>query len=262
MLVGLPSAATADRDRGIAACEAQDWPTAARELAPEEPTTTDVEVVRCLAFMHFAGDALRRDAHASFVLWKRVADLGNDEAQETVGFFYLDSVGTERDLKLAEVYFLRAAAQGNMNAMADLSLYYWLGFIGGGPDYEKSIHWTTKLAEIGHLPSQLELMRIYSRGDHVAEDDKQALGWALKAAKQDSVAAYMFLGAALADGRGVARDPVEAYKWFNVAALHRENQQALEAAKRRDEIARQLSGDQIKEAQRLSFDWRLTAKPQ
>jgi TPR repeat protein len=262
MLIVPVSDALADRDRGIAACEEQDWATAARELAPEEPTTTDVEVVRCLAFMHFAGDALSRDAHASLMLWKRVADLGNDEAEETVGFFYLDSVGTERDLKLAEVYFLRAAAKGNMNAMADLSLYYWLGFIGGGPDYEKSVHWTTKLAEIGHLPSQLDLMRIYSRGDHVAEDDKQAVTWALKAAKQDSIAAYMFLGDALAEGRGIARDPVEAYKWFNLAALHRESAVAVEATRRREEVAKDLTAEQVKQAQRLAFDWRLTAKPQ
>ena len=261
-VAGFAPAAAADRDKGLAACEAQDWTTAGRELAPEEPTTTDDEVVRCLADMRFSGYGLPRDAQKGFALWKRMADLGDDEAEETVGFFYLDSVGTERDLKLAEDYFLRSAAQGNMKAMADLSLYYWLGFIGGGPNYEKSLQWTTRLAALGDLHSQIELVHVYARGDHVAQDDKQAVAWALKAAKQDSVDAYLFLGPALAEGRGIAADPVQAYKWFNLAAFHRESAQAADAAKRRDEIAKALTADQIKEAQRLSFEWRLTARPQ
>ena len=89
--------AAADRDRGIAACESQDWETAARELAPEEATTTDPEVVHCLADMHFSGLGLPRDAQKAFSLWKRIADLGNDDAEETVGDFYLDGEGGTGD---------------------------------------------------------------------------------------------------------------------------------------------------------------------
>ncbi len=254
--------AAADRDRGIAACESQDWETAARELAPEEATTTDPEVVRCLADMHFSGLGLSRDAQKAFSLWKRIADLGNDDAEETVGFFYLDGEGTARDTRLAEDYFLRSAKQGNPKAMSDLSLYYWLGFIGCCPDRQKSLYWTAKLADSGDVAAAMELVRIYSSGDGVAEDDKQALAWALKAAKEDSVEAYLFLGSAMAEGRGTGKNPLEAYKWFDLAAFHHENPKSAEAARRRDAIAAGLSPDQIKQAQQLAFDWRLTARPQ
>ena len=254
--------AAADRDRGIAACEAQDWETAARELAPEEATTTDPEVVRCLADMHFSGLGLSRDAQKGFSLWKRIADLGNDDAEETVGYFYLDGEGTARDPKLAEEYFLRSAKQGNPKAMSDLSLYYWLGFIGCCPDRQQSLYWTAKLADFGDVASAMELVRIYSSGDGVAEDDKQALAWALKAAKEDSVEAYLCLGGAMAEGRGTGKNPLEAYKWFDLAAFHHESPKAAEAARRRDAIAAGLSPDQIKQAQQLAFDWRLTARPQ
>jgi len=254
--------AAADRDRGIAACESQDWETAARELAPEEATTTDPEVVHCLADMHFSGLGLPRDAQKAFSLWKRIADLGNDDAEETVGYFYLDGEGTARDTKLAEEYFLSSAKQGNPKAMSDLALYYWLGYIGCCPDRQKSLYWTAKLADSGDVAAAMELVRIYSTGDGVAEDDKTAVAWALKAAKEDSMEAYLFLGNATAEGRGTEKNPVEAYKWFDLAAFHHESSKASEAARRRDAIAAGLTPDQIKQAQHLAFDWRLTARPQ
>jgi TPR repeat protein len=254
--------AVADRDRGVAACEAQDWETAARELAPEEATTTDPEVVHCLADMHFSGFGLARDSQKAFSLWKRIAELGNDDAEETVGFFYLDGEGTARDTKLAEQYFLRSAKQGNPKAMSDLSLYYWLGFIGCCPDRQKSLYWTAKLADLGDVAAAMELARIYANGDSVAKDDKTALAWALKAAKQDSVEAYLFLGNAMERGLGAEKDPIEAYKWFNLATFHRESPKAAEAARRRDAIAASLTPDQIKQAQHLALEWRLTARPQ
>lgn len=254
--------AAADRDRGIAACEAQDWETAARELAPEEATTTDPEVVHCLADMHFSGLGLVRDSKKAFSLWKRIADLGNDDAEETVGFFYLDGEGTARDTKLAEEYFLRSAKQGNPKAMSDLSLYYWLGFIGCCPDRQQSLYWTAKLADFGDVAAAMELVRIYATGDSVAKDDKIAFAWALKAAKQDSVDAYLFLGNAREQGLGAEKNPVEAYKWFNLAAFHRESPKAAEAARRRDAIAAGLTADQVRQAQQLAFEWRLSARPQ
>ncbi len=254
--------AAADRNRGVAACETQDWETAARELAPEEATTTDPEVVHCLADMHFSGLGLSRDSKKAFSLWKRIADLGNDDAEETVGFFYLDGEGTVRDTKLAEDYFLRSAKQGNPKAMSDLSLYYWLGYIGCCPDRQKSLYWTTKLADFGDVAAAMELVRIYGSGDSVAKDEKTALAWALKAAKQDSVEAYLFLGNAMELGLGAAKNPVEAYKWFNLATFHRESARAAEAQRRRDVIAAGLTPDQIKQAQHLAFEWRLTARPQ
>jgi len=41
-----------------------------------------------------------------------------------------------------------------------------------------------------------------------------------------------------------------------------ENPKAAEAARRRDAIAANLTPDQIKQAQHLAFDWRLSARPQ
>jgi len=64
------------------------------------------------------------------------------------------------------------------------------------------------------------------------------------------------LGYMYAHGQGVAQDFAEAYLWLSVAAA----QGGADAADNRDDIARQMTPDQIAEAQRLARDWK--AKPE
>jgi hypothetical protein len=54
-----------------------------------------------------------------------------------------------------------------------------------------------------------------------------------------------------ATGRDVAADLVVAHKWFNLAAA-RGNASALA---RRIEVAREMSAEQIAEAQKLAREW-------
>ena len=255
MLAVAMSEARAGRTEGLAACHAGEWKIAARELLPEEATTTDSAVVRCLADLYFAGLNVPRDPQRAFGLWKRLADLGNDEAQDMVGYFYLDGVGTDRDPGKAEQLFLRSAEQGNQNAMSELSLYYSLGFIGCCPDQQKAMYWTMRLAALGNLQAEVELVRAYSRGEGVRRDDKQAVRWALRAAEQDSEEAYLFLGYATKQGSGTERNLVEAYKWFGIAAAHTQAAEVAEAVRERDEIAGHLTAAELQQAQHLALEW-------
>ena len=59
------------------------------------------------------------------------------------------------------------------------------------------------------------------------------------------------LGMLYATGRDVAADLVAAHKWFNLAAA-RGNAAAM---KRRVELAREMSAEQVAEAQRLAREW-------
>jgi uncharacterized protein len=59
------------------------------------------------------------------------------------------------------------------------------------------------------------------------------------------------LGMLYATGRDVVADLVAAHKWFNLAAA-RGNAAAM---KRRVELAREMSGEQVAEAQRLAREW-------
>jgi TPR repeat protein len=59
------------------------------------------------------------------------------------------------------------------------------------------------------------------------------------------------LGMLYATGRDVAADLVTAHKWFNLAAARG----SAAALRRRIELAREMSCDQVAEAQKLAREW-------
>ncbi len=71
------------------------------------------------------------------------------------------------------------------------------------------------------------------------------------AAGSGAAEALFDLGLAYSTGREVDQDLVNAHKWFNLAAL-KGNSAAREY---RSEIARELSSDQVAEAQRRAREW-------
>ena len=70
-------------------------------------------------------------------------------------------------------------------------------------------------------------------------------------AQAGSADALFELGMLYATGRDVVADLVVAHKWFNLAAS-RGNAAALT---RRIELAREMSGEQVAEAQKLAREW-------
>jgi TPR repeat protein len=53
-------------------------------------------------------------------------------------------------------------------------------------------------------------------------------------------------------GEGVAQDYVEAHKWYNLAAAQGEKI----ASNNRDSIAKEMTPEQIAEAQKLAREWK------
>lgn len=62
---------------------------------------------------------------------------------------------------------------------------------------------------------------------------------------------YFELGVNYSCGRKVDADLVEAHKWFNIAAMRGD----VEAARRRQEIAAEMSAFEIAAAQRRAREW-------
>jgi uncharacterized protein len=62
---------------------------------------------------------------------------------------------------------------------------------------------------------------------------------------------YYELGVNYSCGRKVDADLVEAHKWFNIAAMRGD----VEAARRRQEIATEMSAFEIAAAQRRAREW-------
>ena len=76
-------------------------------------------------------------------------------------------------------------------------------------------------------------------------DDSEALRWLRLAAEQGHQLAQNNLGARYATGDGVEREIVTAYVWFSKAAAQGDRK----AGKNRDSMAREMTEEQMKEAQ-------------
>jgi TPR repeat protein len=164
----------------------------------------------------------RGDYAAALQMWRRLAENGDAQAQNTVGDMY-----ATRRARLSQ---------------------------GSGEDSEAA-KWYLKAAEQGFAPAQSNLGRIYYEGLGVPRDLAEAAKWRRKAADQGYAEAQAWLGKHYRDGEGVPQDDVQAYLWFDLAAPTPIGI-AFDAGRSRDRLAARMTPDQLAEARRLVRAWK------
>jgi TPR repeat protein len=107
-------------------------------------------------------------------------------------------------------------------------------------------------ADQGDAVAQHNLGLKYHTGEGVPQDDEEAVRWYRLAADQGLAVAQSMLSFMYATGRGVPQDDTLAHMWCNLAASNGFD----EAAKNRDLIAKEMTPEQIAEAQRLAREWK------
>src|SRR2546425_640274 len=108
-------------------------------------------------------------------------------------------------------------------------------------------------AEKGDAQSLFELGTSFSFGNlGVAKDEVEAAKWYRKAAEQNDASAQYDLGLCYDNGNGVVKDEIEGYKWFLLAAA-----QGHENAKKNMAIIESwLTRQQIAEGQKLASNFK------
>lgn len=94
--------------------------------------------------LYFVGERLPSDWYEAFRLWLPLAEAGDAKAQYNIGRCYSRGDGTDKDLKKAEEWYLKAAAQNEPRSHHNLSLDY-----SDLQEAEKSATWHKKAVEIG-----------------------------------------------------------------------------------------------------------------
>ena len=95
---------------------------------------------------------------------------------------------------------------------------------------------------------------LYANGQGVPQDYKAAVRWYRLAAEQGHAGAQVNLGGMYKTGKGVTKDYVHAYTWYSIAAANGYD----DAATNRDNLAREMTPDQMAEAQRFAREWMAT----
>jgi len=118
-------------------------------------------------------------------------------------------------------------------------------------DYQKAIGMFKTYAEQGHGLSQYMVGIMTEQGQGTEPDAKTAFNWYMNAAKQGIPDAYFALADMYAKGTSVAKDPVQAYAWFDLA---KQGGHKL-AGDMLDSLAKQLQPNQVEQAMKFEQDW-------
>jgi len=114
---------------------------------------------------------------------------------------------------------------------------------------------TKRKADAGDPREQSYLAAMYFDGVVVAKDPAEYLRWSLAAASQGYALAQHKLAASYASGRFISKNIEESYYWYSRAALQDFPGIHRSSAELRDEVAAELSPEQIERlSRRLKAD--------
>jgi TPR repeat protein len=240
----------------------------------------------------------RHDYATALQVWRPLADHGDASAQNKLGVMYALGHGVAQDFAEAVKWYClaadqgnaeavkwvsKAADQGNATAQFNLGVMYAQGH--GVPQSDaEAVKWYRKAADQGDAHAQASLGVIYDQGHSgVPQNYAEALKWFRKAADQGNAEGQYNLGLMYASGHGIPQDlgmppdsmhireavsiyspfrvpppnfqaHIFAHEWFDLASA----QGYTGATKARDVVAKDMSADQIDEAQRLALEWKPT----
>ena len=152
---------------------------------------------------------------------------------------------------------LRASAErGDAVAQNELGSRYYAGR-GVERDDAEAARWIQLAADQGYAPAQYNLGLLHFRNRGVAGSDAAAARWYRAAAEQGYAPAQAGLGYLHIYGAGVEEDQVLAYMWIELAWRGAGNDFMKRLyAGQREELAAQMTGDDVIESRRLADAWR------
>ena len=110
-------------------------------------------------------------------------------------------------------------------------------------------------AEQGSAHAQAVLCFMYSRGQGVPQNYREAAYWCGRAADQGNPEGEYLLGLMYDKGQGVPTNFPRAYIWLNLAAAHALGNRQDLFYRIRNAVATKMTPDQIKIAQQAALEW-------
>ena len=155
-----------------------------------------------------------------------------------------------KDQVEAVKWYRKAAEQNLAEAQYNLGVCYERRRRGEGSGGSGEMVSQSRRAE--SCRGSIQFGRLLLQGEGVAKDQVEAVKWYRKAAEQNYAEAQYNLGVCYYNGEGVAKDWVEAYKWLLLAARQGDE----DAKKNMTELESKLTPEQIAEGQKRARDFK------
>lgn len=187
----------------------------------------DVEMSYRLGKKYEEGDKrynIEKNPTWAYIKYSDAAKNGHVLAQRELASCYEYGKGTTKDLYDAAQWYLKAAEQGDMASQVKIADFYYTGAKGQyfewKQNYAEAVKWYRKAVEQGSYAAKYRLGLCYYEGRGVAKDDIEAVilfKEAVNTKYPDTNALYA-LGVCYYKGEGVGKNYVEAMKLFKKAA--------------------------------------------
>lgn len=156
------------------------------------------------------------------------------KAMKKLAFLYLEKGTPEAGLAWLECAF---GAGKDVEAAHDLAIIYEYGRYSVPTDVVAAAVYFEKAAAQGHVEAMAEIALCYELGCGVEASDETALDWYMKAATAGHVTAKYAVGEAFEEARGVPQSDEEACLWYYKAAVEGD-EDSRKALRRLESIAR------------------------
>ena len=180
----------------------------------------------------------------------KAAASGDPAAAFEVAARYAAGDHVSKDLAKAADWYQRAAEGGVAVAQYRLGSLYERGQ-GVSKDLTKAVDWYQRAADQGNVNAMHNLAVLMSEGVGGPPDQQKALQWFQAAADYGVRDSQYNLGVIYARGLGTPQDLAASYKWFAIAAAQGDG----DAAQRRDEVAKLLTGNDLAKARAAVQAW-------
>ena len=200
------------------------------------------EAQTSVGIAYATGKGTAKDVPTALEWLEKAASLGESRAMSALGQLYSDGNEIPRNSEKAMIWFLRAALLYNLEAQADLGVCY-LGGMGVPMDIQEGKDLLENSAMAGNALAADYLSHYYLT---IAPDNQKAYAWLGRGAAQGLPENEAEFGLMIRRGLGVSNDPVEAMKWFDLAA----DRGWKKAVIYRDDFSVLLNPDERQEARR------------
>ena len=203
-----------------------------------------------LGHLYYFGHGVGQDYGAAYHWLSKAAEQNNNVAMETIGIMYNNGKGVPKDQAEAAKWFRKAAEKGNASAKRRLGMAYKDGE-GVPEDVDLAVKWLREASEEGDSFAQYQLGNMYLLADGIPRDPDEAKKWLQLAADQgeegakaslllfdavleeakeqeeggeeeeeevDECARFIEMADNYYNGKGVAKNYPEAYKYYMQAA--------------------------------------------
>jgi TPR repeat protein len=171
----------------------------------------------------------------------------------------------DRDYARALDMLLPLAEDGNADAQTLIGFMYRTGLLGIA-DFDEAALWFEVAIEQRHPDAFFNLGLMYFQHELLPPDgsatrysfSEAAFTRFREAAELGHAKAQLYLGHMYAEGLGVERDPIEAYKWYQLSAWQRNSL----ASSARDRLSGKLSSEQLDEAKASAQAFQVSMTPE